>query len=62
MHGHPLAVVLLDYYNFFDSFEPGFNGDMPKAVGVDHDLTDMFTDINKKHNDIYKLAIHTVKP
>ena len=45
MHGHTLAVALFDYYKFFDSFEPDFNGDMLKAVGVDDDLADMFTDM-----------------
>jgi len=46
MMGQPLATVLLDYYKFFDSFEPHFIGDMLKDCGVDDDLPDLFVDLN----------------
>ena len=47
MNGNPMACFLFDYYKFFDAFEPEFNCEMLKAVGVSDEPADMFTHLNQ---------------
>ena len=42
------VVALLDYYKFFDSFDPSFYGPLMRDVGIDEKWVNLSTDINVK--------------
>ena len=46
MKGIDLAAALLDYYKFFDSFDPEFTGNMLSACGIEEDLSEIFSHLN----------------
>ena len=47
-HKQELIVALLDYYKFFDSFDPRFFHPFLVKMGVDRKMADLFLDLNTR--------------
>ena len=55
-NGDSMAILLLDYYKFFDMFEHRFIHEFLEKCGIDHQLVDLIYDLNRNAKRRIKLG------